>query len=222
MEITKCLTQNKMILNINKTNCIVFPAARSNMQRDNLEFQLTQDKITAVTDESFSGKIVDQNLNWQSQISSLGKKLNQICYSLRVLKGYVSLETLKTVYYASFLSKARYGIIFWGGSSELQKLFVIQKQCLRVMTNIKGRDSCRDQTKNHSYSTRHNNYNFPRHRLSVFEKGPLYASMKFFNVLPDNIKAINHIKVFKREVYNLLLNIEPYSTQEYVCFRPHV
>nr|CAI5829437.1 unnamed protein product [Callosobruchus analis] len=211
------------------------------MQRDYLEFQLTQDKITAVTDATFLGIIVDQNLNWQSQTSSIGKKLNQICYSLRVLKGYVSLETLKTVYYASFLSKARYGIIFWGGSSELQKLFVIQKQCIRIMTNIKGRDLCRgkfrnarfltlpavyiyeclifnfkhkikfqDQTKNHSYSTRHNNYNFPRHRLSVFEKRPFYASMRFFNVLPNNIKAINHIKVFKREAYNLLLNIEPY------------
>jgi hypothetical protein len=36
-----------------------------------------------------------------------------------------------------------YGIIFWGASTSASKVFIVQKKCLRIICNIKPRDSCR-------------------------------------------------------------------------------
>jgi hypothetical protein len=36
------------------------------------------------------------------------------------------------------------GIIFCGGSSHAKKVFILQKKIIRVMTNTKLRDSCRE------------------------------------------------------------------------------
>jgi hypothetical protein len=41
-----------------------------------------------------------------------------------------------------------YGIIFWGGSSYANKVFILQKKIIRIITNIRPRDSCRRIFKN--------------------------------------------------------------------------
>jgi hypothetical protein len=41
-----------------------------------------------------------------------------------------------------------YGIIFWGNSPNIINVFRIQKRIIRVIMNVKTRDSCRDLFKN--------------------------------------------------------------------------
>ena len=38
----------------------------------------------------------------------------------------------------------KYGIIFWGNSSDSKKVFTLQKKIVRVMIGVKSRNSCRD------------------------------------------------------------------------------
>jgi hypothetical protein len=52
------------------------------------------------------------------------------------------------VYYSYFHSIMTYGLIFWGNSSNSAKMFKTQKNIIRIITECKIRDSCRDLFKN--------------------------------------------------------------------------
>jgi len=46
-----------------------------------------------------------------------GLKLSAVCFAIRMVKSFLSAETLKIMYYAYFHSILNYGIILWGNSS---------------------------------------------------------------------------------------------------------
>jgi hypothetical protein len=60
----------------------------------------------------------------------------------------MSQETLKMVYYAYFHSIVYYGLMFWGNSSRSVKIFKIQKNIIKIITESRSRDSCRALFKN--------------------------------------------------------------------------
>jgi hypothetical protein len=37
----------------------------------------------------------------------------------------------------------RYGIVFWGNSSEARKIFLLQKKTVRIIVGMKPREPCR-------------------------------------------------------------------------------
>lgn len=49
-----------------------------------------------------------------------------------------------STYYGLVASRVSYGIIFWGRCSETERIFKIQKSCLRSIYNIQQRGSCRN------------------------------------------------------------------------------
>ena len=56
------------------------------------------------------------------------KKLSKACYIIRNAKTYMSVSSLKVIYYAFFHLVMSYGIIFWGNSSHTSIIFRIQKK----------------------------------------------------------------------------------------------
>ena len=169
------------------------------------------------------GVTLDSNMKWFLHIDETVNKLNKSCFALRILSQLFDALTLKTFYYANFYSIAKYAIEIWGGSSDLYKIFKIQKRALRIIYKIKLNSSCRGSilgkmnclqyqglyiyscllylknhqaefnTSNcdHTHNTRHkNDYAFPKHRLTITEKGPFYSAIKFFNLLPKSLKDI--------------------------------
>lgn len=234
-----------------KTSCIIFRTNRSNIDLSEINFKVNNETIGFNESTKFLGIITDATLSWSYHIAGLSKKLNSICYSMRILRKYVNDVTMKTIYYASFISKLKFGILFWGSATDINKIFILQKQVIQIMDNSSIRETCRGKFKknkvltvfaiyiyeclvfnfkhkdkyikqqiSHSYGTRCvNNYNFPIHRLSMYEKGPFYSSMKFFNILPEKIKNIKTFKYFKREIFNFLVEVEPYTISEYLNYR---
>jgi hypothetical protein len=63
------------------------------------------------------------------------------------LKPIMSLKSLRMLYCAYIHSIMTYGIIFWSNSSYTIELFRIQKNVIRIMLDLKKRDSCRDSFK---------------------------------------------------------------------------
>ena len=155
-------------------------------------------------------------------------------------------KTVKIMYYTNFLSVLKYGIIFWGGNSNIQKIFIGQKRFLRTIKNMQFRVRCRGVFKSeglmtvygvylyeslvfffknresfelrviHEYNTRTLNVTYPVHRLALTEKSPIYMCLKLFNKLPHNIQEINSFKVFKHKIKTLIINLEPYSVKEFL------
>jgi hypothetical protein len=56
----------------------------------------------------------------------------------------VSFGTLRLIYLAHVHSIMNCGIILWAGSSCAKKVFILQKRIIRIITNTKPRDPCRE------------------------------------------------------------------------------
>jgi hypothetical protein len=55
------------------------------------------------------------------------------------------------IYYSSFHSCLRYGIILWGGDSEGNKIFKLQKKVFRIISGVSYHMSCRQIFKDYIY-----------------------------------------------------------------------
>jgi hypothetical protein len=90
----------------------------------------------------FLGLLIDDTLSWKQHTEQVVNKLCMLC--VEKYKIYRSLETLRLFYFAHVHSIISYGIIFWGRSSHIHKVFILQKKIIRIITNTRPRDSCRE------------------------------------------------------------------------------
>ena len=64
------------------------------------------------------------------------------CYSFRTIKPFMC-QNLKSIYYSYFHSLMAYGVIFWGSSTHSIHVFQLQNRVIRIITESRPRDSCR-------------------------------------------------------------------------------
>jgi len=83
-------------------------------------------------------------LTWKSHIENLIKKLISFCFMLRKLLPIVNVKVIRMVYLAHFYSHISYGIVFWGSSSSLRNVFILQKRTVRIMLRLGPRSSSRE------------------------------------------------------------------------------
>jgi hypothetical protein len=100
--------------------------------------------LTEVTNFKFLGLYIDNNLNWRWHIQRILPKLSAACYTIKKLSHVLNTDVLKTVYFANFHSMVEYGIIFWGNSSNIGHVFLLQKKVIRIMVGASSRCSCRN------------------------------------------------------------------------------
>lgn len=199
------------------------------------------------------GITVDYNLNWFEHIEDLSKKISVRCYVIWQLRSCVSLEILKTYYFAQVQSLLNYGILCWGNSRRINDLFIMQKKVIRTMLFKHSTDSCRDlfvllriltlpalyilsccifiksninqfiqhSDRNIPYSLRHtNNILLPKHNLSAVSNGVTVMPIKIYNHLPNYLKEISGLKLFKSKLKELLLKRSIYTVEEYFSIYP--
>ena len=108
-----------------------------------------------------------------------------MCCLLQIVDIHIAMVAAATVYFAdkdalkvsmwwirdSILS---YGIIFGGISSIVNKLFILQKKIVRIITNSRVRESCREAFKNVQIMTLYSQYMFSLILFTVKNK-PLFT-----------------------------------------------
>jgi len=99
--------------------------------------------IKSSTNTKFLGLIIDDSLSWKVHIDQMMSKLNTACFVIQTIQTMMSQENLRMVYFAYVHSSMSYGIIFWGNKPHSEINFKIQKRGIRIVTNSRGRDSCR-------------------------------------------------------------------------------
>jgi hypothetical protein len=85
----------------------------------------------------FLGIVIKSSCTWKAHIAQLLPKLCKACFLMRVIKPFMSTETLKIVYYSYFHSLMTYGIIFWGNSFSMQ-IFRTQKRVIKEWFETQG------------------------------------------------------------------------------------
>jgi hypothetical protein len=99
---------------------------------------------TSINCTKFLGVNIDCTLPWKGHITELSSRLNKACYAIRAVKPFMSLNSMKAIYYSYVHSILCYGIIFWGNSHLSESIFKIQKRIMRVITSSGRYDSCRE------------------------------------------------------------------------------
>ena len=121
---------NKLSLNIEKTNYILFKAKNSNFSAKR-ELSIVNKVINNVTQTKFLGLYIDDKLSWNKHINNLITKLIKNTYLINTSKRLIPGWAKCSLYNAHIKSHISYGILLWGPmctKRNIDKLFKIQKK----------------------------------------------------------------------------------------------
>ena len=129
------LNVNRLSLNIDKTNFIVFhPYNKPTKKR--ITIKINKKAINEKNSIKYLGILIDSTLSWKDQILNISKKISRSLGIMYKLRPFVPLNIMKNVYYSLIYSHIIYAIEVWGSAfkTELNKLLVLQKRAMRLMT----------------------------------------------------------------------------------------
>ena len=131
--VTDWLSINKLSLNASKTKCMTFHSKKKMIHLPSLIIGNTE--IEHVENFPFLGIIINKNLNWDSHINHIARKISKTIGILNRLKRTLPSYTLKTIYNSLINSHINYGILCWGYKSN--KILKLQKKAVRIISNSK-------------------------------------------------------------------------------------
>jgi hypothetical protein len=170
--VNKWVKVNLLSVNVDKTHYIQFKT--KNKPTLDINIVCDDNVITTLPNIKFLGIYIRDLINWSCHIEYIIPKLSSACYIMRSInslnselnpiyhllallgyhhilhvsrirvKPFMSLITLKTVYYSYFNAVINYGLPFWGNSPHSIKIFKMQKRIIRIMIGCKNRVSCRN------------------------------------------------------------------------------
>jgi len=121
---------NGLILNEGKTQEIFFSL------RDPPQ-QVSIDSV------KFLGVYIDHKLSWEPHITYISAKLSRVIFLLRSLKNHVPLNYVRSSYFAFFQSIISYGILLWGNSNHINRILLLQKKAVRIITDSHKLEHCK-------------------------------------------------------------------------------
>ena len=143
-KVANWLGANKLSLNVNKTQYIIFKAKNKKISH-NIEIQINNQIIEQVNSTKFLGLIMDKELTWKQHIKMVETKISKILGILVRVRRCISLTTLKTIYNALIYPHMTYCNILWASTYEtkINGIYKIQKKIIRIMTFSKYRQESR-------------------------------------------------------------------------------
>ena len=140
--INEWLNTNLLSINFNKTHYVQFTT--KNKPKTHIKITYDNKQIITISNIKCLGICINDTINWKYHIEYTLPKLSVVCYAMRIIKPYMSLEMLKTVYYSNFNSITNYGLPFGDTSPDSKKIFRMQKSSVRIMMGCRKEVSCRN------------------------------------------------------------------------------
>lgn len=240
------LNLNNLCINLEKTKIMNFYQRNNSM--GNISVTYNNHIIEETDNTKFLGLSLDNKLTWKSQVDTICNKLNRFSYALYNLSKKVSRAAVLTAYHAYVTSTLRYGIMFWGNSTDRELVFKAQKKCLRSVCSLKPTESCK------SYFIELKILTFPclyifemamyvksnlnqfsvfnsvrqRHKIgnnqsktALRAKSAFGMAPKVYNKLPDFIRQ-SDMQEFKKKLLHFLTYNAFYSVNEYLDYKPDI
>ena len=89
------------------------------------------------------GIYITENLKWNVLFHSLCSSWSIVSYTIKSLKAVLIPYMPRTIYFAYFQTRLRYEIILWGGKSESNTAFQVQKRVICIISGTYNLKSCR-------------------------------------------------------------------------------
>ena len=124
---------NKLSLNVNKTNVIMF--TNKKQLRPTVNIVLNGKNIEQVSHTKFLGVIIDENLTWREQIKTVETKVSKSIGVLYKTKDVLDIQALRTLYQSLVEPYMSYCCEIWGNTypSRVRKLSLLQKKAIRII-----------------------------------------------------------------------------------------
>ena len=133
--VKKWLDANKLSLNIDKTNYIIFHSSAVSVPSGS-DIKIGKKHIKRVKFVKFLGLLLDEHLSWKYHLSELSKKLARTCGMFFKIRNLLPLDVLFCLHNALFLPFLQYGLIVWGQTyaSYIDPIFKLQKKAVRAIS----------------------------------------------------------------------------------------
>jgi len=106
-QLNKWFKSNQLFWNFEKTYFIQF----SNKSKCISDIQIKyEDKQLSLANETkFRGLLINNNLSWKTHTECIKSKLSSACYAMRLVKQFVTRNTLTMIYHSYFHTVMTYG-----------------------------------------------------------------------------------------------------------------
>ena len=143
MQLHNWFHANKLTLNTNKSNFVIFRSPRHNIINVPEKISFLNTEIVRANQVKYLGLILDENLNWNAHISSVCSKLKRYFKVFYSIRNFLTKQHITTIYYTLIYSHVKYGLSIYGFTNKknLDKLQKVQNQLLKVLTKKKYRYS---------------------------------------------------------------------------------
>jgi hypothetical protein len=136
---------NRLSLNIEKTNFIIFRSHRKSLGLTPHDFRIAMDgkSICQVSSCKFLGVYIDQHLTWMDHINHISRKIAKNISILSRVRHCLPRTSLIGLYYALIFPYLSYCIISWGSNyhCRLNALEILQKRAIRVIFGLRWSSS---------------------------------------------------------------------------------
>ena len=134
-KVRKWLEANRLALNIDKTNFVIFHSQQRKIT-DQIVLRIGRKKINRETCVKFLGVLLDSNLSWKSHLTEQSIKLTRTAGLFYKIRHYAPIDTLILLYYGLFESFPSYGVSVWGSTYPMytDSIFILQKTILKIIT----------------------------------------------------------------------------------------
>ena len=132
--VSSWLVANKLSLNIDKTNFIIFHP-RQKAVNHKVILHINGQKLEQVKCIRYLGVYIDCNLTWKNHIQYISKKIKRSVGILSKIRHYVPFAILSQLYYTLIFPYLSYAATTWGNTylSTLKPLTILQKKAVRLI-----------------------------------------------------------------------------------------
>ena len=198
VNIVNWLNANKLSLNIDKTNFMIFrPKNRNELSPD---IMISGSKIDEVDRAKFLGVIIDNKLNWSHHTKHVTTKMSKGIGIIIKARKYFNQVTLLNLYNTMVLPYISYCIHVWGkaASTHINKIHILQKKIVRIISGVPPRT----------------------HSLPLFDK----LKVMTFHQVYDYYVGVYMYKIYHKQLpplFNMFVrtsDMHAYSTRQYDSF----
>ena len=129
------LDVNKLSLNIDKTNFIIFKSPH-HPSSETVSIKIGNCPIKQTRYVKFLGVLLDENLSWKYHLTELSKKLARTCGMFFKVRHFLPINVFICLYNSLFSPFLQYGILVWGLTYEtyIKPVFLLQKRVIRAIS----------------------------------------------------------------------------------------
>jgi len=80
-------------------------------------------------------------MKWKNHTVHILPKLGSACHTIRRMYNFSNIEPIKMIYYAQLCSIMKYGMVFLGNSTDIKRVFQLQKKTMTIMMRVNSGNS---------------------------------------------------------------------------------